>query len=177
MATLTSHIKTLDLEPVHNQFLMALSMVLLSPQTPVKKFKPPKNNDAEPALSTTLDPYNYESGSGKTYHNKKGSKTEEKEFKTPVIAGMDESTETAGTTTVWKVNAGDSPDPKKTDEDTQAFAQKFGLHVPVANSLLQTETEVTAGCEPAIDVSQKQLDIELDYFSRSFDRKHYKKAM
>ena len=33
------------------------------------------------------------------------------------------------------------------------------------------------GCEPAIDVSQKQLDIELDYFSRTLDRKHYKKAM
>lgn len=37
--------------------------------------------------------------------------------------------------------------------------------------------ELEAGCEPAIDVSQKQLDIELDYFSRNFDRKHYKKAM
>lgn len=36
---------------------------------------------------------------------------------------------------------------------------------------------MTTGCEPAIDVSQKQLDIELDYFSRSFDPKNYKKAM
>lgn len=36
---------------------------------------------------------------------------------------------------------------------------------------------MTTGCEPAIDVSQKQLDIELDYFSRSFNPKNYKKAM
>ena len=82
-----------------------------------------------------MDPYDYKSGSGKTYHNKKGAKAEEKEFKTPIVAGMDESTETAGTTTLWKVNAGDSPkgEEKKADEDTQAFAQKFGLNVPVAN--------------------------------------------
>lgn len=32
-------------------------------------------------------------------------------------------------------------------------------------------------CEPAIDVSQKQLDIELDKFSRTFDKNHYKRAM
>ena len=53
--------------------------------------------------------------------------------------------------------------------------------VPIAEALLQieqrSELALEAGCEPAIDVSQAQLDIELDYFSRSFDRKHYKKAM
>ena len=32
-------------------------------------------------------------------------------------------------------------------------------------------------CEPALDVSQKQLDIELDYFSRNFDMKHYNNAV
>merc|ERR1719331_3360705 len=61
-------------------------------------------------------------------------------------------------------------------ESSQAVVQKE-VSAPVANSFLQTETELAAGCEPAIDVSQKQLDIELDYFSRNFDRKHYKKAM
>ena len=72
---------------------------------------------------------------------------------------MTESTESAGTTPLWKVNKGDSPDP------------------PAAKSFIMTEAETSVGCEPAIDVSQKQLDIELDYFSRSFDYKHYKKAM
>ena len=50
---------------------------------------------------------------------------------------------------------------------------------PVSNQLVQVEADVQkpGGCEPALDVSQKQLDIELDYFSRNFDRKHYKKAM
>ena len=31
-------------------------------------------------------------------------------------------------------------------------------------------------CEPAIDVSQTQLDKELDYFSRNFDKTHYDHA-
>merc|ERR1719453_2169271 len=57
-------------------------------------------------------------------------------------------------------------------ESSQAIVQ-HQTEAPVSNTLLQTE----AGCEPAIDVSQKQLDIELDYFSRTLDRKHYKKAM
>jgi len=213
---------------------------------PVKPFEVPKNNDHEPALSTTLDPYDYESGSGKTYHDKKKpSKAKEEGPKKPEpIAGMEESTETAGTTTLWKINAGDSPKPEpkvvkdtdaeavveketsatketktektqsksekaekaaekaaeekeatakaekgektetaekteKADEDSKSFAQKFGLNVPVVKSFLQMESELEAevGCEPAIDVSQKQLDIELDYFSRNFDLKHYKKAM
>jgi len=42
---------------------------------------------------------------------------------------------------------------------------------------MESKAAVGVSCEPAIDVSQAQLDIELDYFSRSFDRKHYKKAM
>jgi len=49
------------------------------------------------------------------------------------------------------------------------------LVAPISETYLQMTA--TAGCEPAIDVSQKQLDIELDYFSRNFDQKHYKKAM
>merc|ERR1712083_168191 len=32
-------------------------------------------------------------------------------------------------------------------------------------------------CEPALDVSEKQPYIELDYFSRSFDIKHYNNAV
>merc|ERR1712100_972639 len=32
-------------------------------------------------------------------------------------------------------------------------------------------------CTPAIDVSEKQLNIELDYFSRNFDKTHYDTAM
>ena len=32
-------------------------------------------------------------------------------------------------------------------------------------------------CDEALDVSQKQLDIELDYFSRNFDMVHYNQAM
>ena len=49
--------------------------------------------------------------------------------------------------------------------------------VPIAEALMMIEQRAEAGCEPAIDVSQAQLDIELDYFSRNFDMKHYKKAM
>ena len=37
--------------------------------------------------------------------------------------------------------------------------------------------ETLDNCEPAIDVSQKQLDIELDKFQRGFDKNHYKRAM
>ena len=43
-----------------------------------------------------------------------------------------------------------------------------------------TINQLSAGvepCEPALDVSVKQLNIELDYFSRSFDQKHYDQAM
>jgi len=169
---------------------------------------------------------------------------------------MDESTETAGTTKLWKTNSGDSPDPpkkkkessddeekstpeKEAKEDMKAAekavakaekaekeekaetaekedkaekkaaakesakedkeetstkkkskskepeeasaakkkpkAKKETDDAPESKSFIQTES--TTSCEPAIDVSQKQLDIELDYFSRSFDPKNYKKAM
>jgi hypothetical protein len=86
---------------------------------PHEAFKVPKNTDHEPALSTTLDPYDYESGSGKTYHNKKTDKKEEGNKKPAITAGQNESTETAGTTTLWKSNTGDSPAPVKVaDEDS-----------------------------------------------------------
>ena len=39
-------------------------------------------------------------------------------------------------------------------------------------ALLQLEDD----CDPALDVSQKQLDIELDFFSRTFDEKRYRNA-
>ena len=38
-------------------------------------------------------------------------------------------------------------------------------------------TSLNEPCEPALDVSEKQLYIELDYFSRSFDIKHYNNAV
>ena len=226
---------------------------------PTKKFEVPKNKEGEAPLSTTMDPTDYESGSGKTYHDKKSASTKDEGPKKPETpAGIDESTETAGTTPVWKVNAGDSPDPakekKKDDEEKPAKPAKEDeakedmkaaekavekaekeekaekkeaaekeekkekkaaakeeakeekaepkeatkkkpkskepeeasaakkkpkaketSDAPESKSFIQTE--MTTGCEPAIDVSQKQLDIELDYFSRSFDPKNYKKAM
>jgi len=37
-----------------------------------KEFEVPKNKDSEAPLSTTMDPTDYETGSGKTYHDKKG---------------------------------------------------------------------------------------------------------
>lgn len=92
---------------------------------PSKGFTVPKNKDAEPALSSTLDPYDYESGSGKTYHDKHPkSHKNEGPTKPEPIAGIDESTETAGTTTLWKINAGDSPDPKpKKVKDSESEAE------------------------------------------------------
>lgn len=36
---------------------------------------------------------------------------------------------------------------------------------------------ITGSCTPALDVSQAQLDVQLDYFSRSFDMVHYNNAM
>ena len=201
---------------------------------PTKPFEVPKNKEAEPPLSTTMDPTDYESGSGKTYHDKKTAKVKDEKPKKPETpAGIEESTETAGTTKIWKVNAGDSPDPPKKKEaeaeitnaklsnadkaekiekaEKEAKAEEKALEkaaekaeekaekkaaekeeaaekpskkpkskeveeaAPESKSFLQTEA--TAGCEPAIDVSQAQLDIELDYFSRKFDPKNYKKAM
>ena len=135
---------------------------------PAKKFEIPENTQAEPALSTTTNPREYSSGSGKTYHDKVTTKVADEPLKKPdTPAGINESTETAGTTHLWKVNSGDSPDPPKEDKKEEK--------TPESHSFLQMEESV--GCEPAIDVSQKQLDIELDYFSRNFDYKHYKKAM
>ena len=92
---------------------------------PTKEFKVPKNKEAEPPLSTTLDPTDYESGSGKTYHDKNKASDKEKDEgpkKPEPVAGIEPSTEHAGTTPLWKVNAGDSPDapPKKGDDDDEA---------------------------------------------------------
>ena len=90
---------------------------------PAKEREIPKNKDAEPALSTTLDPYDYASGSGKTYHNKnKPTKVEDESTKDkiPVPAGYDAPTETAGTTNVWKTNAGDSPETKVPKKKVEA---------------------------------------------------------
>ena len=106
---------------------------------PTKPFEVPENKEGEPPLSTTLNPRDYGTGSGKTYHDQKPPvKAEDEPIKKPEPpAGIQESTETAGTTPLWKVNKGDSPDP------------------PAAKSFLMTEAETSAGCEPAIDVSQK----------------------
>ena len=73
---------------------------------PAKKFEIPENTQAEPALSTTTNPRDYQSGSGKTYHDKVTTKVADEPLKKPdTPAGMDESTETAGTTHLWKVNS------------------------------------------------------------------------
>ena len=32
-------------------------------------------------------------------------------------------------------------------------------------------------CENPMEITEKQLNIELDYFSRNFDKKHYNAAM
>ena len=39
------------------------------------------------------------------------------------------------------------------------------------------QLNVQIPCDGALPISKEQLDIELDYFSRSFDRKHYDNAM
>merc|ERR1719329_492263 len=44
---------------------------------------------------------------------------------------------------------------------------------------IEQTNQITAQmpCDEALPVTKEQLDIELDYFSRSFDRKHYDNAM
>ena len=37
--------------------------------------------------------------------------------------------------------------------------------------------DLSRKCEEALDVSQEELDIQLDYFSRRLDRKYYDNAM
>ena len=44
-------------------------------------------------------------------------------------------------------------------------------------SAVKIEQKAAEPCEPALDVSEKQLYTELDYFSRSFDIKHYNNAV
>ena len=39
------------------------------------------------------------------------------------------------------------------------------------------QLNVQMPCDEALPITKEQLDIELDYFSRSFDRKHYDNAM
>jgi len=72
-------------------------------------FKPPKNNENEKAMSTTTDPYNYKSGSGKSDEKWVKRELTEAEKNPPPLPGMTESTETAGTTKIFKNNANDSP--------------------------------------------------------------------
>ena len=113
---------------------------------PTKKFEIPKNNEAEPALSKTTDPYDYGSGSGKTYHDKNPKKDDE--IKKPDLpAGFNEPNEMSSGTETWKTNTGDCKDcdkdlkkvkkSKKVEEESESFAQKFGLHpnAPDAKSL------------------------------------------
>jgi len=40
-----------------------------------------------------------------------------------------------------------------------------------------SKTETFSLCHDALPITQKQLDVELDYFSRSFDKHHYFNAM
>ena len=55
---------------------------------PTKKFEIPKNKEAEPALSTNMDPTDYESGSGKTYHDKTNGKKKTEGIPKPSPKGM-----------------------------------------------------------------------------------------
>merc|ERR1712147_11221 len=50
-----------------------------------------------------------------------------------------------------------------------------GFAAVVSGSVVQQK--LATPCEPAIDVSQEQLDKEIDLFSRTFDQKHYDTAM
>jgi len=61
-------------------------------------------------------------------------------------------------------NDSDKAKAKATEEKKDA--------APAKAALIQLEDP----CEPALDVSQKQMDIELDAFSRTFDRKRYNQA-
>lgn len=106
---------------------------------PTKKFEIPKNTESEPALSRTLDPYDYSTGSGRTYHDLNPKATAEKYMNEshppPAPAGWNEPDETAGTTNTMKTNANDGPSSFKAQT---SFAQKFGLNpsAPIAESLL-----------------------------------------
>jgi hypothetical protein len=40
-----------------------------------------------------------------------------------------------------------------------------------------TKTYTFSVCHDPLPITQKQLDVELDYFSRSFDKHHYYNAM
>ena len=42
---------------------------------------------------------------------------------------------------------------------------------------LMSAIKLTSPCEAALVVSEKQLNIEIDYFSRNFEMKHYKAAL
>ena len=60
------------------------------------------------------------------------------------------------------------------------FAALFALLATAEASKVNLSTlEKTdrALCTPALEISQKQLDIELDYFSRNFDTWHYDNAL
>lgn len=80
---------------------------------PSKKFEIPTNTEAEPALSKSLDPYDYGSGSGKTYHDLNPKETARKYMEDskppPPPAGWNAPDETAGTTNTMKTNANDGP--------------------------------------------------------------------
>lgn len=56
------------------------------------------------------------------------------------------------------------------------FFATFAL-IALASAVKLEATSAQEPCDPAIDVSQKQLDKELDKFSRTFDKKHYNIAM
>lgn len=62
--------------------------------------------------------------------------------------------------------------PAEAKADAAAPAKADAEAAPAKAALIQLEDP----CEPALDVSQKQMDIELDQFSRTFDRKRYNNA-
>ena len=50
--------------------------------------------------------------------------------------------------------------------------------LPTVSTLPLTRNETApATCQTPLDVTQKELDVQLDYFSRTFDKHHYENAM
>jgi len=68
--------------------------------------------------------------------------------------------------------AADAAPAKAAAAPAKADAAPAKEAAPAKAALIQLEDP----CEPALDVSQQQLDIELDQFSRTFDRKRYNQA-
>ena len=81
--------------------------------------------------------------------------------------------------------AKDAAAPAKADAAPAKEGAAAPAEAPKAAALVQLEyygdlkrdkNGDTGNCDPSLEVSQKQMDIELDYFSRTFDEKRYRNA-